>query len=306
MDSSQVGSILSLWRFPVKSMQGEQLDEIELGLGGIPGDRAYGLIDCETGRVASAKSVKLFSRLFECRASFVEPPRAGSPAPPVTIELPNGTKVRSDQADCDRALSSFLGREVTLADAAPADYTIDNYLPDVEGNDPAERRDVTVPVKLGAALFAELGARSPVSVDAFFDAFPISLVTTSTLARFSELQPGSRFVEHRFRMNLTVDTRADGFLENDWVRRILEIGDGVRMRVPVPASRCVMTTLPQLDLPQDIGVLRAMVQHNRLDIAGKRYPCLGVFGIVMTPGTVRIGDRVALDRPQTRSVSPSV
>jgi uncharacterized protein YcbX len=293
-DSTPVGSIAALWRFPVKSMQGEQLTEVELGLGGIAGDRAYGLIDRETGKVASAKSVKLFSRLFECRASFVEPPRAGAPAPPISIELPDGTTVGSDGPECDRAMSRFLGREVTLANAAPPDYTIDNYLPDLEGNDPAGRRDVTVPAKLGAALFAELGARSPVSADAFFDAFPISLVTTSTLARFSELQPESRFVERRFRMNLTVKTRDSGFFENEWVRRVLEVGDGARMRVPVPASRCVMTTLPQADLPQDVRVLRAMVEHNRLDIAGKRYPCLGVFGIVMTPGTVRVGDRVAL------------
>ena len=151
---------------------------------------------------------------------------------------------------------------------------------------------MTVPAKLGAALFAELGAKSPVSADAFFDAFPISLVTTSTLARFSELQPASRFVERRFRMNLTVGTREGGFLENEWVRRVLEVGDGVRIRVPVPASRCVMTTLPQSDLPQDVGVLRAMVEHNRLEISGKRYPCAGVFAIVMTPGTVRVGDPV--------------
>jgi uncharacterized protein YcbX len=95
-------------------------------------------------------------------------------------------------------------------------------------------------------------------------------------------------------MNLTVDTRESGFLENEWVRRVLEVGDGVRMRVPVAASRCVMTTLPQRDLPQDVGVLRAMVAHNRLEISGKRYPCLGVFGIVTAPGTVRVGDPVAL------------
>jgi MOSC domain-containing protein YiiM len=56
-----------------------------------------------------------------------------------------------------------------------------------------------------------------------------------------------------------------------------------------------MTTLPQSDLPQDTGVLRAMVAHNRLEIAGKRYPCAGVFAVVMTPGTVRVGDPVELE-----------
>ena len=69
--------------------------------------------------------------------------------------------------------------------SAPADYTVDQYLPDIEDNDPAGRRDLTVPSKLGSALFAELGVRSPVPVGAFFDGFPISLVTTSTLGNGS-------------------------------------------------------------------------------------------------------------------------
>ena len=293
--SAKVGTVQSLWRFPVKSMQGERLDAVEVGSTGIVGDRAYGLVDRETGKVASAKSVKLFSRLFECRAAFVEPPTAAVPRPAVSIQLPGGKQVRSDSAECDRALSSFLDRDVTLASSAPADYTIDNYLPDLEDNDPAGRRDQTVPTKLGAALFAELGVKSPVPVGAFFDGFPISLVTTSTLAHLTELQPGSRFAELRFRMNLTIGTSVAGFLENEWVRRVLEVGEGgVRLRVPVAASRCVMTTLPQADLPQDLNVLRALVGHNRLAIGGKRYPCAGVFAVVMAPGTLTVGDAVAL------------
>ena len=292
--NAKVGTVAGLWRFPVKSMQGEPLSEVEVGSTGIVGDRAYGLIDRETGKVASAKSVKLFSRLFECRAGYVEPPAAGASPSPVSIELPGGRQVRSDSDDCDRALSSFLDRDVKLATSAPADYTIDQYLPDIEDNDPAGRRDLTVASKLGSALFAELGVRSPVPVGAFFDGFPISLVTTSTLAHLSELQPGSRFEELRFRMNITVGTDAGGFLENGWVRHVLELGEGVRLRVPVAASRCVMTTLPQGDLPRDVNVLRALVGHNRIEISGKRYPCAGVFCMVMAPGTLRVGDAVAV------------
>jgi uncharacterized protein YcbX len=292
--STKVGTVAGLWRFPVKSMQGERLSEVEVGPNGIAGDRAYGLIDRETGKVASAKSVKLFSRLFDCRATYVETPGAGAPPPAVSIELPGARQVRSDSDDCDRALSSFLDRDVTLATSAPADFTIDQYLPDVDDNDPAGRRDVTVPSKLGSALFAELGVRSPVPAGAFFDGFPMSVVTTSTLAHLAELQPGSRFEELRFRMNITVGTEAGGFLENGWVRHVLELGESVRLRVPVAASRCVMTTLPQGNLPQDVNVLRALVGHNRLEISGKRYPCAGVFAMVTAPGTIRVGDTVAL------------
>lgn len=76
-----VGSVAGLWRFPVKSMLGEQLEAVELTGRGLLGDRAYALIDSETGKVVRAKSVKLFPDLLGCRAAFVEPPQSGPRAP---------------------------------------------------------------------------------------------------------------------------------------------------------------------------------------------------------------------------------
>ena len=70
-----VGSVARMWRFPVKSMSGEQLPEVEVTERGVLGDRAYALIDTDTERVVSAKSVKLFPGLLNCKAKFVEPPR---------------------------------------------------------------------------------------------------------------------------------------------------------------------------------------------------------------------------------------
>ena len=90
-----VGAVAELWRFPVKSMQGEQLQEVTVTERGGWGDRAYALIDTATGKVASAKSVKLFPDLLACRAAFVEPPRAHRDVPPVRIALPNGRAVMS-------------------------------------------------------------------------------------------------------------------------------------------------------------------------------------------------------------------
>ena len=87
-----VGSVAELWRFPVKSMQGERLREVEVTTRGVVGDRAYALIDAETGKVVSAKSVKLFPELLACRAAFVAPPRAEREAPAVRIDLPNGSR----------------------------------------------------------------------------------------------------------------------------------------------------------------------------------------------------------------------
>jgi len=292
---TEVGSVAGLWRFPVKSMQGEPIAQAELGPQGIVGDRAYALIDDETGKVVSAKSVRLFPRLLGCSATFVEPPGAGSDLPAVRIELANGAAVVSDRSDADRLLSAFFGRGVTLARTAPDDFTIDQYHPDVENVDPAGRRDTVVEQKLGAALFAEIGLASPVPAGAFFDLFPLSLLTTSTLARLSELRPESRFDERRFRMNTIVATAAPGFPENDWIGRALEIGDGVRIRVAMPDPRCVMTTLAQGDLPHDTEVVRTLVRHNRLQVgATGAYPCAGVYTVVEKPGTLRLGAAVTL------------
>jgi hypothetical protein len=97
--------------------------------------------------------------------------------------------------------SSYFRRDVTLARAAPDDFTVDQYHPDVEDLDPAGYRDTFVEQKLGSAFFAEAGLDSPVPVGSFFDLFPMSVLTTSTLDQLRELRPQSRFDQRRFRMN---------------------------------------------------------------------------------------------------------
>ena len=139
-----VGSVSAVWRFPVKSMRGERLQQAELTERGVLGDRAYALIDTDTGRVVSAKSVKLFPDLFGCAAAFVEPTRQVGEMPAVQITLPSGALVRSDSDDVDRVLSAYFKRNVKLGRVAPDDFTIDQYHPDVEGADPSGNRDKVV------------------------------------------------------------------------------------------------------------------------------------------------------------------
>jgi len=292
--SEAVGTVAGLWRFPVKSMRGEQLDAVDMGPGGVVGDRAYALIEVQTGKVLSAKTPKVGPELLGCRAAFVETPGAGAEMPPVRITLGDGTTVTSDAPDIDASLSKFLGREVTLSRAAPEDFTIDQYHPDIEGIDPSGNRDTVTESKLGTAFFAEAGLPSAVPAGSFFDLFPISVLTTSTLDRFNEIRPESRFDERRFRMNVVVRTDANGFLENDWPGRSLGIGSDARVDVMLPDPRCVMTTLAQEDLPKDNDVLRTLAQHNKIDVAGSLYPCCGVYAVVQTPGAVHVGDAVAL------------
>jgi len=134
--SEDISSVATLWRFPVKSMGGEQLQDVEVTERGVLGDRAYALIDKDTGKVVSAKSVRLFPNLLGCKAAFVEPPRRGGDLPPVQILFPDSTTVRSDSVEVDRVLSGYFKRNVTLAQAAPDDFTIDQYHPDVEAQTP--------------------------------------------------------------------------------------------------------------------------------------------------------------------------
>ncbi len=291
--TTTVGLVEELWRFPVKSMSGTRLDEVTVTERGLLGDRAYALIDVETGKVASAKSVRVFPDLLMCRAAFVEPPLADGSIPPVRIELPSGQSVTSDSSDADRTLSAYWRRDVHLAQLAPDDFTIDQYHPDVAGADPGGRRGIVVPQKLGAALFAELGAPSPVPAGAFFDVCPLSLITTSTLARLQALQPHSLVDSRRFRMNLVIRTGQPDFVENGWVGHRLACAD-TRIDVAMPDPRCVMTTLPQDGLPHDTDVLRALVAHNRLEVAGGQFPCAGVYAVVAASGMVRVGDSIVM------------
>ncbi len=289
-----VGTVTALSRFPVKSMQGERLAASELKESGLVGDRAYALIEAETGKVISAKNPRLGTQLLGCLAAFVEPPGSGDELPPVRITLPDATSVTSDARDADATLSGFLGHEVSLQRAAPEDFTIDQYHPDVEDLDPEGHRDTVTESKMGAAFFAQAGIPSPVPAGSFLDLFPVSVLTTSTLAQLQTLRPESHFDQRRFRMNIVVDTPEEGFVENGWTGRSLHIGDTVRLTVFLSDPRCVMTTLAQGDLPKDTEILRTLARHNRVDVAGGLYPCAGVYAIVETAGTTRQGDRVSL------------
>jgi len=288
-----VGTVGALWRFPVKSMLGEKIDQVDVDAGGIVGDRAFALVDVETGKVASAKHPKVWPDLLRCRASYVAPPGADEPSPPVRIELADGTSVMSDASDVDAVLSGFFGREVRLARAAPEDFTIDQYHPDQEHLDPQGHRDEVTETKLGNALFNELGMPSPLPEGSFLDFFPVSVITTSALEHLGKLQPGSTFDVRRFRMNVIVATSAEGFVENSWIGAAIDVGERVKLAVSAPDPRCVMTTVAQEGLERDPQVLKVLAKHNRLDVAGAGlYPCAGVYAVVALSGTIRTGDPV--------------
>src|SRR5437764_12120118 len=93
MPPSVLGSIVALWRYPVKSMLGEELNATEVTERGLLGDRALALVDAETGKVASAKNPRRWPNLFDFRAAYIEGPRESGSLPPVRITFPDGDDV---------------------------------------------------------------------------------------------------------------------------------------------------------------------------------------------------------------------
>src|SRR6266478_455321 len=131
--SSAVQTLVSLWRYPVKSMMGEELNAAEVTERGLLGDRAYALVDGSDGKAATAKNPRKWPHLFDFRATCVEPTRSAAKVPPVRIVLPDGTAVTSDQGDLDRILSKALHREVTLRAAEHGTVNAEEYWPSMSG-----------------------------------------------------------------------------------------------------------------------------------------------------------------------------
>lgn len=265
--ASIAGTVVSLWRYPVKSMMGEELECARVHADGIAGDRLHALIDRETGKVASAKNPAKWGRLMECRAELLGD--AGTNAGAVRITLPDGSAIRSDEDGVDRALSDFVEREVSLASLVPASPSLEEYSPDME----------------------ELAARDVITDSAmpegtFFDVEVIHLLTTASLRRLRAIHPEGRFDVRRFRPNVVVEPAddRDRFVENHWTGRAVSVGTEVELEVTQPCQRCVMTTLPQADLPRDPGILRATARFNKLNA--------GVYASVRKEGTVKRSDRV--------------
>ena len=275
--SAQVagGSVVGLWRYPVKSMMGEELNAAEVTDRGLVGDRQFAVVDASTGKVAGAKNPRKWGNFFDFRAAYVEPPQSGLKLPAVRLTLPDGTVVTSEKTDLAEVLSTALGREVAFAEAQhdgeSSGAEAEEYWPDIEG---LEHRDTVTEWEL--------------PVGTFFDLAVVHVLTTATIERLRALYPEGRFEIRRFRPNIVVATwpGQQGFVENDWIGHTVAIGEEVRLRITGPCPRCVMTTLPQGDLPKDAGILRTAAQNNEANV--------GVYADVVKAGTVRRADDVTL------------
>jgi uncharacterized protein YcbX len=214
-----------------------------------------------------------WERLFDFRSVFIDPPKVPENIPPVRITLPDGAQIFSGQdKDIGHTLSKVLGRRVRLMKADLDEPSYEEYWPDIEGLAQRERvTDEAMPPRT------------------FFDIAVIHLLTTSTINRLRELYPEGRFEVRRFRPNIVVESDTAGekdFSENSWIGKTITIGEDIALRVTGPCTRCVMITLPQGDLPRDLGILHTVARYNKVNV--------GVYASVLHSGTIHRGDRVRL------------
>jgi uncharacterized protein YcbX len=276
--------VSQLWQHPVKSMIGVSVPGADLVATGMVGDRAWAVRDEVRGGIRGAKKIGGLMRLA---ARYVD-----GHAGPVEIELPDGTVVRSDDADVEARVSAAIDQPITLWPLQPAD-DLDHYRrggPDSDDVMVELRsifgREVDEPLPDFSVFPPEIMEfESPPGT--YLDAFPLLVMSTSALRSLQDALPDSAVDVRRFRPNIVIDTGdAPGHPEFEWVGRQLVIGDVV-LDVLDACPRCVMVTREVTpDVPADRSVLRHIVR----DLG----QAVGVYAAVSTSGRIAVGDAVAI------------
>jgi uncharacterized protein YcbX len=236
MSARELGRVVALWRYPVKSMAAEPLESVEVSWHGLAGDRRWAFVQDGLERSGFPwLTIRERSDMWQYLPSFADPSKPN--ASRTFVRTPGGGEL-----------------------------------------------DVTDP-----ALAEELapGARVIKQNRGVFDASPLSLVTTQSVAAIGDLV-GEALEPSRFRPNLLIEAAGDEpFAEDDWVGSVLEIGEA-RIRVDLRDERCVMVNVDPATSERDASVLKA--------IARERDACLGVYASTVKPGRIAVGDEVLLAR----------
>jgi uncharacterized protein YcbX len=283
VDQLRIGE---LWRYPVKSMMGERVEQMQLAGRGAVGDRGWATRDEVRGGIRGAKKI---GPLMKLGARYLEEPVAEH-VTAVEITFPDGSTVMSDAPDVHERVSAAIEHPVTLWPLQPAE-DLEHYR-----HGPPDEPDFLDELR---AMF-DLEADEPLpNLSAFpvelieyeslpgtyYDAFPLLLLTDSSLAALRALAPDSVIDVRRFRPNLLVSADEPGFVEDAWIGRRLRVGAAV-LEIAAACPRCVMTTRAFADLPQDRSIMRTLVKHHGQE--------LGVYASIVEPGVVRTGDEIEL------------
>lgn len=290
-------AVTQIWRYPVKSMGGEQLAQAAVSKNGIELDRGWAVWDEKVGTIRGARYIP---RLLMCSARYLPDTKAGF-VPHVEITLPDGDTVNSDDPSAARRLSDAVGRAVHLIPLRPEHES--DHLRHVEGW--METGDITSEMRMLFGLTPDEPMPDMTAMPAdmmsklleyvappgtFFDAYPIDVVTMSSVRQLQRLLPEADLDLRRFRPNLVLDDGTDsaGVVERDWVGRRLRIGREALLSVTMECPRCTMVAAAQPGIARDSTITRTLVREMR--------QMMSVYCEVATSGLVSTGDPVAFEQ----------
>ena len=247
-------TIVELWRYPVKSMQGERVEQVALDASGFDADRRFGVVTPE-GFVLSGKSEP---RILGASASA----RADGE---VEIQLPHGVSTASDDPDVDAVLSAWLDRPLRLHRAGATEQFMIHHQTDPE--DDTKTKDFSTPP------------------GAYYDSrSTVHLLSHSSLRAASSAYVEGQWDVRRFRPNVVVSFgEVDGYVEEAWVGSTVTLG-AVPALVRKRTERCVITTRAQPGLDRDLQIYRSLVKSNHAN--------LGIYLVPQAAGTIAVGQKV--------------
>jgi uncharacterized protein len=296
------GSVSELWRYPVKSLQGEALPTVALTNRGLYGDRSFGIFERSSNVLLSAKrlpkllegSAVLVSEglvseglaskgLASDEQSNAQAQQTGLAANQglrFVAELTfNGTVLRSDDPKVHEALSSWLELDVELRQPTAGNRSVVEMQVDLDDD----------------TQLAEFSTRP----GALFDGCSLNLLSTTSLAAARALYSAGAWGVERFRPNIVIETEAaivdssldeegrPGFVDDELVGFVVSIG-GVEATVMKRSDRCVMITRPFGAYPRDRALLRTLTRFHGNE--------LGIDAMVKGSGRVSTGDPIVLVR----------
>jgi hypothetical protein len=258
---SIIGKVDSLWRYPVKSMRGEPLDEAFAGYSGIYGDRLFAFRSSASPKGFPYFTARQQRRLLQYRPHFRYPDKAARPINLIDAEGKNANPLLADLAELVVDVETPDGKTLAIDDPA----LIEMLRPDID-----QKHEVTLMQ----------------SQRAMTDCRPVSILSLQSAQQLAE-ETGAQVDKRRFRANVYVDlTSAKGFAENELVGRSVRIGPKVVITVLERDSRCVIITLDPDTGEQTPALLKKVAQaHDGM---------AGVYGAVLVEGMLHKGDSVEL------------
>ena len=256
---SIVGKVESLWRYPVKSMRGEEMDEAFAGFSGIYGDRLFAFRSSGSAKGFPYFTAREQRRLLQCRPHFRYPEKAARPVNLTEAESMGANPVSADSSELMIDVETPNGKKLGIDDPT---------LMEMLRTDIDQKHQLTL-------------MRSE---RALTDCRPVSIFSLQSARQLTE-EMGAPVDKRRFRANIYVDlASAEGFVENEFVGRSLRIGPKVVVRVLERDPRCMMITLDPDTGEKSPAILKKVAQaHDGM---------AGVYGAVLVEGTLRKGDSV--------------